>query len=165
MVPVDAAARDAALARGEDAERAWLAGVAGGELRERVVTATAGNMESPMSVPHVAAAVDNGRELAARAARDGVTVLVGRGTGSPRAQAVADWLAGRHEDPEIRGPLGALRRLGDGELCVLCGLALGAGEQGLGYVCDDLAARAAAGIAIAVEPSLAPRVRGALLPA
>ncbi|CAA9524354.1 MAG: Nicotinate-nucleotide--dimethylbenzimidazole phosphoribosyltransferase, partial [uncultured Solirubrobacteraceae bacterium] len=57
------------------------------------------------------------------------------------------------------GPLGALRRLGGGEIAVLCGLALGAGEQGLAYVCDGLIATAAAAVAVALEPDL----RGRLL--
>ncbi len=61
--------------------------------------------------------------------------------------------------PAIRGPLGALQRLGGGELAVLCGLALGAGEQGLAYVCDGLIATAAAAIAAAHAPAL----RGRLL--
>src|SRR5207247_1091596 len=61
-------------------------------------------------------------------------------------------------DPETRGPLGALRRLGGGELTVLAGLALGAGERGLGYVCRGPAATAAAAVAVAVEPGLRPRL-------
>jgi len=60
--------------------------------------------------------------------------------------------------PEIRGPFGALRRLGGGDLAVLCGLALGAGEHGLAYVCDGLIATAAAAVAVGVEPGLAPRL-------
>ena len=57
-----------------------------------------------------------------------------------------------------RGPLHALRRLGGGEIAVLCGLALGAGEHGLGYVCDGLIATAAAAVAVGVEPDLRPRL-------
>ncbi len=60
--------------------------------------------------------------------------------------------------PRIRGPLGALRRLGGGDIAVLSGLALGAGEQGLGYVCDGLIATAAAAMAVAIEPGLRPRL-------
>jgi nicotinate-nucleotide--dimethylbenzimidazole phosphoribosyltransferase len=60
--------------------------------------------------------------------------------------------------PEIRGPLGALRRLGGGDIAVLCGLALGAGEHGLAYVCDGLIATAGAAVAAAVEPALRPRL-------
>jgi hypothetical protein len=61
--------------------------------------------------------------------------LAGPGTGLDaaavaRKQAVVDAAVALHA-PDIRGPLGALRRLGGGEIAVLCGLALGAGEQGL----------------------------------
>ena len=52
----------------------------------------------------------------------------------------------------------ALRRLGGGEIAVLCGLALGAGEHGLGYVCDGLIATAAAAVAVGIEPELRPRL-------
>jgi nicotinate-nucleotide--dimethylbenzimidazole phosphoribosyltransferase len=58
----------------------------------------------------------------------------------------------------IDSPQEALRRLGGGEIAVLTGLALGAGEQGLGYVCDGLIATAAAAVAVAMEPALAPRL-------
>jgi nicotinate-nucleotide--dimethylbenzimidazole phosphoribosyltransferase len=61
-------------------------------------------------------------------------------------------------DADIDGPLDALRRLGGGELAVLTGLALGAGEHGLGYVCDGVIATAAAAIAAACEPELRPRL-------
>jgi nicotinate-nucleotide--dimethylbenzimidazole phosphoribosyltransferase len=143
-----------------------------------------------LSVGAVATAVDAGRELAAEAARDGITVLVGGDMGignTTPATCLAAWLTGRPgsalagpgtgldgaglerkravieralalHGPEIRGPLGALRRLGGGEIAVLCGLALGAGEQGLAYVCDGLIATAAAAVAVAVEPGLAPRL-------
>jgi nicotinate-nucleotide--dimethylbenzimidazole phosphoribosyltransferase len=143
-----------------------------------------------LSVGAVATAVDAGRELAAEAARDGITVLVGGDMGignTTPATCLAAWLTGRPgrelagrgtgldgaglerkravveralalHGPEIRGPLGALRRLGGGEIAVLCGLALGAGEQGLAYVCDGLIATAAAAMAVAVEPGLAPRL-------
>src|SRR6185436_12011101 len=57
-----------------------------------------------------------------------------------------------------RGPLHALRRLGGGEIAFLCGLALGAGEHGLGYVCDGLIATAAAAVAARIEPDLEPRL-------
>ena len=144
--------------------------------------------EPALSTGEVAAAVDAGRALAAAAARDGVTVLVGGEmgignttaaacltqwlTGTPglagpgtgldaagvaRKQAVVDAALALH-GPEIRGPLGALRRLGGGEIAVLCGLALGAGEHGLAYVCDGVIATAAAAIAVAVEPGLRPRL-------
>jgi nicotinate-nucleotide--dimethylbenzimidazole phosphoribosyltransferase len=143
-----------------------------------------------LSVGAVATAVDAGRDLAAEAARDGITVLVGGDMGignTTPATCLAAWLTGRSgseltgpgtgldgaglarkravieralalHGPEIRGPLGALRRLGGGEIAVLCGLALGAGEQGLAYVCDGLIATAAAAIAAAIEPGLAPRL-------
>ena len=41
---------------------------------------------------------------------------------------------------------------------MLCGLALGAGEHGLGYVCDGLIATAAAAVAAGIEPDLRPRL-------
>jgi nicotinate-nucleotide--dimethylbenzimidazole phosphoribosyltransferase len=88
--------------------------------------------------------------------------VCGRGTGVDddglaRKRAVVERglaLHGRHID----GPLTALARLGGGELAVLAGLALGAGEQGLGYVCDGVIATAAAAIAAACDPQLRPRL-------
>ena len=138
----------------------------------------------------VAACVDCGRNLAAAAARDGVTVLVGGEMGignTTPATCLAAALTGRDSaalvgpgtglDPDgvqrkrevvaraltlharhAHGPLGWLRRVGGGELAVLCGLALGAGEHGLGYVCDGVIATAAAAVAVAVEPDLQPRL-------
>jgi len=88
--------------------------------------------------------------------------LTGPGTGLDaegvvrKAAVVARALETHRED--IRGPLGALRRLGGGEICVLTGVALGAGEHGLGYVCDGVIATAAAAIAAAIEPDLLPRL-------
>ena len=41
---------------------------------------------------------------------------------------------------------------------MLTGLALGAGEYGLGYVCDGVIATAAAGMAVAIAPDLQPRL-------
>jgi nicotinate-nucleotide--dimethylbenzimidazole phosphoribosyltransferase len=73
--------------------------------------------------------------------------------GLARKVAVVERALALHA-PHIRGPLGALRRLGGGDLAVLCGLALGAGEQGLAYVCDGLIATAAAAMAVAIEPDL-----------
>jgi nicotinate-nucleotide--dimethylbenzimidazole phosphoribosyltransferase len=63
-----------------------------------------------------------------------------------------------HGQDIIDGPFEALRRLGGGELAVLTGLALGAGEHGLGYVCDGVIATAAAAIAVACDPELRPRL-------
>lgn len=141
-----------------------------------------------LSVAEVAAGVDCGRDLAAAAAADGVSVLVGGdvGTGATTgATCLAAALTGRPAEavlppagpaafddrdrertavavarhvPQAPGPLGLLRRLGGGETAVLCGLALGAGEHGLGVVCDGLVATAAAGVAVAVEPDLRPRL-------
>ena len=142
--------------------------------------------EPALDAGEVAAAVDAGREQAARAARDGVTVLVGGEMGignTTAAAALAQWLTGRpalagpgtglDADGIARkqatvaralalhaptGPLGALRRLGGGEIAVLCGLALGAGEHGLGYLCDGVIATAGAAIAVAIEPELRHRL-------
>jgi nicotinate-nucleotide--dimethylbenzimidazole phosphoribosyltransferase len=63
----------------------------------------------------------------------------------------------RHPDAS-RGPLHALRRLGSGDIALLCGVALGAGEHALAYLCADLPSTAAAAVAVAIEPALRPRV-------
>ena len=193
----------------------WLAGVTGSErpaLHARVVVAAAdhgvaaqGVSAYPQAVTAqmlrtfasgrgavstLAGAVDAGRDRAARAAGDGITVLVGGergianttpatclaavltgrdvaelvgpGTGLDDAgiahkRAVCERALERHGDA-ARGPLHALRRMGGGEIALLCGLALGAGEHGLGYVCDGLIATAAAAVAAAIEPGLRPRL-------
>jgi len=98
---------------------------------------------------------------AALTGRDAAS-LVGPGAGLDaagleRKRAVVAEAVARHA-AAARGPLGLLRRLGGGELAVLCGLALGAGEHGLGYVCDGLIATAAAAVACEVEPDLRPRL-------
>jgi len=133
-------------------------------------------------------AVDAGRSLAANAADDGVTVLVGGEMGignTTPATCLACWLthgapaelAGpgtgldaegvRHKAAVVEralalhqptDPFDALARLGGGEIAVLTGLALGAGEHGLGYVCDGLIATAGAAIATAIAPDLQPRL-------
>lgn len=100
--------------------------------------------------------------LAAVVTGQALEALVGPGTGLDaeglaRKRAVVARALARH-GAEVRGPLSALRRLGGGELAVLCGLALGAGEQGLAYVCDGVVATAAAGVAAAIEPGLRPRL-------
>lgn len=147
-------------------------------------------VEPALSVAQVAAAVDCGRELAAAAARDGVTVLVGGEMGignttpatclaaaltvrdaaslvGPGTGLDAEGLARKRavvtramhlHAPDAHGPLGWLRRVGGGDIAVLCGLALGAGEQGLAYVCDGVIATAAAAVAAAIEPDLRPRL-------
>jgi nicotinate-nucleotide--dimethylbenzimidazole phosphoribosyltransferase len=88
--------------------------------------------------------------------------ICGRGTGVDdaglaRKRAVVARALALHA-PHIDGPRAALRRLGGGELAVLCGLALGAGEHGLGYVCDGLVATAAAAVAATFDPALRPRL-------
>lgn len=143
-----------------------------------------------LMTPQVAAAVDCGRELAAEAAADGVTVLVGGemgignttaatclaaalldrdgaelvgpGTGldeagMARKREVVTRALALHQ-PKHPGPLGWLRRVGGGEIAVLCGLALGAGEHGMAYVCDGLIATVGAAVAVAIEPELRPRL-------
>jgi nicotinate-nucleotide--dimethylbenzimidazole phosphoribosyltransferase len=145
--------------------------------------------EPALETAAVAAAVDCGRELAAQAAQEGITVLVGGEMGianTTPATCLTAWLTGGDgslagpgtgvdaaglerkraavdaalalHGPQITGPLGALRRLGGGEVAVLCGLALGAGEHGLAYVCDGLIATAGAAVAAAIEPGLLPRL-------
>jgi nicotinate-nucleotide--dimethylbenzimidazole phosphoribosyltransferase len=96
--------------------------------------------------------------LTGRAAPD----VCGRGTGLDdegleRKRAVVERALALHGQ-DIDGPLDALQRLGGGELAVLTGLALGAGEHGLGYVCDGVIATAAAAIAVAFDPELRPRL-------
>jgi nicotinate-nucleotide--dimethylbenzimidazole phosphoribosyltransferase len=133
-------------------------------------------------------ALATGRRLAREARERGANVLVGGDMGiantTPSA-CLAAWLTGRPaadvcgrgtgvDDAGLErkravvqralalhrpdGPLDALRRLGGGELAVLCGLALGAGEHGLGYVCDGVIATAAAAIAVACDAELRPRL-------
>jgi nicotinate-nucleotide--dimethylbenzimidazole phosphoribosyltransferase len=114
--------------------------------------------QGPALTPgEVALAVDAGRELAARAARDGITVLAGgqiAADGGTRATGLAAALTGAAPGP----PLRALRHLGSGELALLCGLALGAGEHGLGYICDGTGSTAAAAVAAGIEPDLRRRL-------
>lgn len=169
IVPVDTRARADALARGADGYAAWLAAVTT-EPGRRVIdtadvevlrTTLAARRDAPgMSVGEVALAVDTGRALAAAAVAETVGVLVARapaGRDDSAAKALAASLTGAAE-PVANGPLGALRRLGDATTAVLCGVALGAGEQGLGCVCDSLAALAGAAVAAAVEPDLRARL-------
>jgi NaMN:DMB phosphoribosyltransferase len=162
----------------------WLAGcvgVAHPAVRSRAVVLENATVPSVMSVPEVAAAVDAGRALAARSAANGVTVLgaevIGHRaevpacalaallTGRPpsalarggQVRAVED-LLDRHAEL-LTGPLSALRRVGGQALARAAGIALGAGEQGLAFVVEGLGATAATGIALRIEPGLAPRVR------
>ncbi len=134
-------------------------------------------------------AVATGRELAGIAADDGVTILIGGEMGignTTPATALACHLTGRspHEltgpgtglDAEgiahkaavieralklhtPQDPVDALARLGGGEIAVLAGLALGAGEHGLGYVTDGVIATAAAAIAAAIAPDVTHRLQ------
>jgi hypothetical protein len=163
IVPLDARARADALARGADGYDAWVAGVTSrsgvqvvdaGDADVLRTTLAARRGAPGMSVGEVALAVDAGREIAARA---GAGVLVARapaGRDDTAARALAEAFAAGTE----HGPLGALRRLGDATTAVLCGIALGAGEQGLGCVCDGLAALAGAAVAAGIEPDLRPRL-------
>jgi nicotinate-nucleotide--dimethylbenzimidazole phosphoribosyltransferase len=133
-------------------------------------------------------AIDAGRDLARQAAADGITVLVGGEMGignTTPATALACRLTGRTPreltgpgtglDPDgvrrkaatieralarssATAPTDLLADLGGGEIAVLTGLALGAGEHGLGYVCDGVIATAAAAVAAAIAPALEPRL-------
>jgi hypothetical protein len=140
----------------------WIAGCTGSvppPAREHVV-APGGAGRALATVGHVARAVDAGREHAAAAAAAGATVVVAAGAGEPAILArVEAWLTGEAVDSAIRGPLGALWRLGDEQLAVLCGVALGAGEHGLAVLYAGSAGTAAAGLAVAVQPALRDRVR------
>jgi nicotinate-nucleotide--dimethylbenzimidazole phosphoribosyltransferase len=86
--------------------------------------------------------------------------LTGRGTGLDdagvaRKAAVIRRALDLH-GPRIDSPLEALRRLGGGELAVLAGLALGAGEHGAGLMCDGVIATAAVAVAAELRPELRP---------
>jgi nicotinate-nucleotide--dimethylbenzimidazole phosphoribosyltransferase len=144
--------------------------------------------EPALTADDVTTAIDAGRDLAANARRDGITVLIGGEMGignTTPATCLACWLT-KGDPYRLTGPgtgldeqgvrrkaatiakalelhapttpLDALTTLGGGEIAVLTGLALGAGEQGLGYICDGLIATAAAAIATAIEPDLRPRL-------
>jgi nicotinate-nucleotide--dimethylbenzimidazole phosphoribosyltransferase len=140
--------------------------------------------EPALTRDDVDTAIATGRELAQRAAGDGVTILIGGEMGignTTPATALACHLTGRdpheltgpgtgldaqgvaHKAGVIaralrrhrpRDPLDALAQFGGGEIAVLTGLALGAGEQGLGYVTDGLIATAAAAIAAELAPAV-----------
>ncbi|HET6505658.1 MAG TPA: nicotinate-nucleotide--dimethylbenzimidazole phosphoribosyltransferase [Baekduia sp.] len=88
--------------------------------------------------------------------------VVGRGTGVDdaglwRKRAVIARALDLH-GPHLDDPLEILRRLGGGELAVLAGLALGAGEHGLGLICDGVIATAAIAVAAELAPELKPRL-------
>jgi nicotinate-nucleotide--dimethylbenzimidazole phosphoribosyltransferase len=154
IVPVDADA----VARAAGDFDAWVAAVAPTATIRTIEASEIGLRETPgMSVGEVALAVDIGRDLAARAASDGTGVVIARGPANAHdgaARAVAEALATGAE----HGPLGTLRRLGDATTALLCGVALGAGERGLGCVCADVAALAGAAVAAGIEPDLRPRL-------
>ena len=146
-------------------------------------------IERALSRDDVLAAIEVGRALAKTAARDGITILIGGEMGignTTPATALACHLTGR--DPrELTGPgtgldaegvarkaevihralkrhtpadpVDALAHFGGGEIAVLTGLALGAGEHGLGYVTDGVIATAAAAVAATIEPALTPRLQ------
>jgi nicotinate-nucleotide--dimethylbenzimidazole phosphoribosyltransferase len=148
------------------------------------------NLATTAALTHEAVntALATGRELAARAAADGITVLVGGEMGignTTPATALACRLTGRspaeltgpgtgldaagvrHKAATIEralarstagAPADVLADLGGGEIAVLTGLALGAGEHGLGYVCDGVIATAGAAVAAALAPDLTPRL-------
>ena len=152
MRPLDAGAMAAARGAGASELAVWLAGASGGAVRVRVVAVTARPWTAePPPVGEVAAAVDEGREGILHAAATIVVVTGGAADTAERLAAALDAEPGR--------PLRALRHAGSHDLALLCGLALGAGEHGLGFVADGAAATTAARLAIALEPDLAPRVR------
>ncbi len=134
-------------------------------------------------------AIGAGRRLAEQAARDGIAILIGGEMGignTTPATALACHLTGRPPSEltgpgtgldahgiahkaqviaralELHGPqdpVDALARLGGGEIAVLTGLALGAGEHGLGYLADGVIATAAAAIANEIAPELRARLQ------
>jgi nicotinate-nucleotide--dimethylbenzimidazole phosphoribosyltransferase len=147
-------------------------------------------VEPALTNDEVGLALAAGRRLAGEARERGANVLVGGDMGianTTPAACLAAWLTGRPatevcgrgtgvDDAGLQrkravveralalhrpdSPRDALRHLGGGELAVLAGLALGAGEHGLGYVCDGVIATAAAAIAAACDPQLRPRLIG-----
>lgn len=169
----------AARASGAGDLAVWLAGVTGAEwpvMRARTIAASAilrfgdsgaeggptdrpltGPAERGLSVAEVAATVDAGRDVAAAAAAEGITVLIASASAADAPIPAVALIAALAEDPAH--PLRALRRLGDREIAVLCGVALGAGERGMGCICDGLAALAGGAVAAAIEPALRPRLR------
>ena len=152
MRPLDAGAMEIARARGASELAIWLAGAAGAQVRVRVVAvAPRAWSAAPPPVAEVAAAVDEGREGVLEANASVVVVTGGDGAAAVRLGAALD------ADPAR--PLRALRAAGSHDLALLCGLALGAGEHGLAFVAAGDAVCAAARLAIALEPDLAPRVR------
>jgi hypothetical protein len=160
--PFDAQAAAAVADGPERAPVAWLAGCLGDpapqvHARRHVQL---GGPPDALSVEDTARWVDAGREAAGHAKAAGVTVLVAVGAPSEATTRLRGWLDGLPvpEHAEIRGPLGALRRLGDADAAVLVGIALGAGEQGLALVAEGPAADTAAELAVAVEPGLRPRL-------
>jgi NaMN:DMB phosphoribosyltransferase len=158
-VALDEAAMADARARGGDALAVWLAGVTGARRSVSVkrIEAAPVRGRAKLTVPEVAAAVDAGRDLASAAAAEGHTVVVASGSaGDDAARSLVAALTA-----DQTRPLSALRRLGTEEIAVLCGVALGAGERGLGCVCDGLAALAGGAVAAAMEPDLRPRLRAA----
>src|SRR4051794_3698461 len=147
-------------------------------------------VEPALRRDEVRSALRAGRELAARAAADGIDLLiagemgianttpaacltarltglgadavVGRGTGVDdaglrRKRAVVERALALH-GPHVTDEVELLRRLGGGELAVLCGLALGAGEHGLGLICDGVIATAAVAVAVAMAPDVRDRL-------
>ena len=186
IVALDEEAMAAARARGESEAAVWLAGVAGARRprHSRSANARAGDPSAAaLTVAEVAAAVDAGRDLAAAAAADGIAVLVASTSGAEQAARSATAAASRTDDAarsltaaasrtdeaarsvlaalatDPSRPLRALRRHGTTDIAVLCGVALGAGERGLGCACDGLAALAGAAVAAGIEPDLRPRLR------
>jgi nicotinate-nucleotide--dimethylbenzimidazole phosphoribosyltransferase len=161
IVPVDDAAIGAARARGDGDLAVWLAGVTGAQRPVMARTIGAKSVltgdEPPLAVPQVARAVDAGRDLAARAAAEAIRLVTARSQDSADPPPAISVIAALADDPGH--PLRTLRHLGDEEIAVLCGVALGAGEHGLGCVCDGLAAIAGGAVAAAIEPALRPRLR------
>lgn len=147
-------------------------------------------VEPALGEDEVRSAIRAGRELAARAASDGIDLLIagemGIGNTTPAACLTAalcgldaEAVVGRGTGVDDEGlrrkreviaraldlhrasfgdPLETLRCLGGGELAVLAGLALGAGEHGLGLICDGVIATAAIAVAAELAPELKPRL-------
>ncbi len=168
IVPVDEAARAAALVRlpaeldpATREQAAWLAAVAprGATLPPvRLPCRWDGAAaQPPLDIGLVAAAVDAGRAAARRERARGAAVLVPlESPDGAHAEAAARVRARLGAGD---GPLRTLRREGTAALAVACGLALGAGEHGVGCCTDGPEGAAGAAVAVALEPALAARVR------
>jgi nicotinate-nucleotide--dimethylbenzimidazole phosphoribosyltransferase len=148
-------AREAALSR-EDVELALDAGreLAAEAAADGINVLVGGEMGIGNTTPAAC--------IAASLCRLGARDVVGRGSGLDDAGlaaklAVVESALALHGDVGD-DPLELLARLGGGEIAVLCGLALGAGEHGLALLCDGVIASSAIAVACGLRPDLRQRL-------